>query len=152
MNTSSQVKRYGHVEGSFEGTRSGVDAAYAFVRQALGDERGAELVGDVLLILAGNAVRHCLHARGGQFGLQLASLRGHWKLRIDDDRDSLDGPRLMQSERGEPLHGLAALNAAGIQWTLPGPGAILAEIDCPLPDEVPPDLSVPAKRAVASIL
>lgn len=151
MDTHPQVKRYGHVEGSFDGTRAGIDAAYAFVRQALGDERGAELVGDVLLILAGNAVRHSGIKHGGLFKVQLASLRGHWKLRIDDDRDSVSGPRLLSSERGEPLHGLAALNAAGVHWTLPGAGAILAEIDCPLPDEVPPDLSEPAKRAVVSI-
>jgi len=153
MNTPTQITtRYGHVEGAFNGDRAGIDAAYAFVRSAIGDAPGAELVGDVLLILAGNAVLHSDTRLGGQFRVQVASLRGHWKLRIDDDGHATGSPRLVGSERGEPLHGLAALNAAGVQWTLPGDGAILAEIDCPLPDETPADLSVPAKRAAASIL
>jgi hypothetical protein len=143
--------RYSHAESMFDATRSGIDDAYAFVRRAVGEVHGAELVGDVLLILAGNAVRHSPAGAGGQFAVQIAALPGHWKLRIDDDRGSVEGPQLLLGERGDPLHGLVALNRAGVQWTLPGPGAILAEINCPLPDEIPADLSVPAKRAVASV-
>jgi hypothetical protein len=122
--------RYSHAESMFDATRSGIDDAYAF---------------------AGNAVRHSPAGAGGQFAVQIAALPGHWKLRIDDDRGSVEGPQLLLGERGDPLHGLVALNRAGVQWTLPGPGAILAEINCPLPDEIPADLSVPAKRAVASV-
>ncbi len=143
---------YGHLEAGFDATRPGLDAAYAFARRAIGNVPGAALVGDVLLILAGNAAAHSDSRRGGRFRVQIASLAGHWKLRVDDDGHATDHPHLTRQEKGEPLHGLAALNAAGVQWTLPGAGAILAEIECLLPDEVPPDLSVPAKRAVESVL
>ena len=153
MDTDPQIipAQYGHAEHTFTGDRAGIDAAYAFVRRALGEAPGAECVGDVLLILAGNAVRHSDSRRGGTFLVQVTSQRGHWKLRIDDDGHASDHPHLIASERGEPLHGLAALNDAGVHWRLPGPGAILAEINHPLPDETPADLSVPAKRAVASV-
>lgn len=152
MDEDPQIRtRYGHAEAGFDATRAGLDAAYAFVRRAIGDVPGAALVGDVLLILAGNAAAHSDSRQGGGFRVQIASLAGHWKLRIDDDGHASDHPHLLRQEKGEPLHGLAALNAAGIQWTLPGPGAILAEIECLLPDEVPPDLSVQAKRATSAL-
>ncbi len=157
MTTQPQVRGYGHVEGSFEGTRAGFDDAYAFVRRAVGDAPEAELLGDVLQILAGNAIRWSDTGKGGWFTVQLASLQGRWMLRVDDEGHRVNTVKLTPSERGEPLHGLAALNAARIVWTLyggtaRGRTAIRAEIECLLQDEVPPDLSVPAKRAAASIL
>lgn len=152
MTTQPQVKRYGHVEGAFEGTRAGFDDAYGFVRRAAGNAPEAEMLGDVLQILAGNAIRWSDSGGGGRFSVQLAALRGRWMLRVDDEGHRVNAVRLMASEKGEPLHGLAALNAARVVWTLHGQTAICAEIECPLPDDVLPDLSVPAKRAAASIL
>lgn len=157
MTTEPQVRGYGHVEGTFEGTRAGFDEAYAFVRRAAGDVPEAEMLGDVLQILAGNAIRWSDSGRGGWFTVQLAALRGRWMLRVDDEGHRVNVVKLTASEKGEPLHGLASLNAARIVWTLHGGAdrgrtAIRAEIECLLRDEVPPDLSVPAKRAAASIL
>lgn len=151
METIPQVRRYHHAEADFDGTRAGLDAAYAWLRRAVGGAREADLLGDVLLILAGNAIRHTSVGRGGEFGVQIASLAGRWKLRIDDDRCNAAEPRLVLSDPGEPLHGLEALNAAGIRWILPGPGAIVAEIDSPMAGEVPPDLAEAAKRSAESI-
>lgn len=147
-----QTKRYGHVEGTFEGTRAGFDDAYAFVRRAAGDVPEAELLGDVLQILAGNAIRWSDSGRGGRFTVQLASLPWRWMLRVDDEGHRVNAPALLRSEKGEPLHGLAALNAAGIVWVLHGHSAISAEIECPMQDEMPADLSAPAKRAAASVI
>jgi hypothetical protein len=151
MHTTPQVRRHHHAEADFDGTRAGLDAAYAWLRHAVGDAREAVLLGDVLMILAGNAVRHTPVGHGGQFGVQIASLIGRWKLRVDDDRNNVAGPLDLAGEPGEPLHGLAALTAAGIHWSLPGPGAIVAEIDCVLDGEAVPDLSEPAKRAAESV-
>lgn len=152
MDTPPQVRRHHHAEADFDGTRAGLDAAHTWLRHAAGDAREAALLGDVLLILAGNAIRHTSVGAGGQFGVQIASLIGRWKLRVDDDRDSASGPRRLASEPGEPLHGLAALDAAGIHWSLPGPGAIVAEIDCWLNEAEVPDLSEAAKRAAESVI
>lgn len=156
MTTQPQARSYGHVEGTFEGTRAGFDDAYGFVRRAVGNLPEAEMLGDVLQILAGNAIRWSDSGRGGWFTVQLAALRGRWMLRVDDEGHRVNVVKLMPSEKGEPLRGLAALNAARVVWTLPGSAAngrtaICAEIECPLRDEVPPDLSVPAKRAASAI-
>lgn len=151
MDTPPQVRRHHHAEADFDGTRAGLDAAHAWLRHAAGDAREAGVLCDVLLILASNAIRYTAVGRGGRFGVQIASLIGQWKLRIDDDRCNVAGPVILPSVDGEPLHGLAALHAAGIRWTLPGPGAVLAEVDCLFGDGVAPDLSVPAKRAAASV-
>lgn len=151
MTTQPQVKRYGHVEGTFEGTRAGFDDAYAFVRRAAGGAPEAEMLGDVLQILAGNAIRWSDTGCGGQFSVQLASLRGRWMLRVDDEGHRVNTVQLLPSGRDEPLRGLAALNAARVVWTLHAANAICAEIECPLDDETLPDLSEPAKRAAAAI-
>lgn len=152
MSQQPQVRlRYDHREACFDGNRAGLDAAYAFVREAVADAPGAQFVGDVLTILAANAITHSDTGRGGTFRVQLGVFPGSWRLRIDDDGHDGDYPRLIGSERGEPLHGLAALNAARVMWTLPAPGVVLADIECPLPGEEPPDLSQAAKRAATSL-
>ncbi|NUR93781.1 MAG: ATP-binding protein [Kribbellaceae bacterium] len=69
----------------FEGLPECVADVREFIRKAIGDDDGADLVELVASELAGNAIRHSGSGEPeGQFILHVAALRNRWIVRVDD--------------------------------------------------------------------
>lgn len=135
-----------HDEGRFPATSAGLDQVHAYVRSLAGDAAGAQAVADTAVILAANAIQH---TTADVLIVQIAVMPGRWQVRVDDNCNE-GQPYLRHAKPGEPLHGLAAIEAAGIDWTSLG-GGVLAKVPCPPNDGAEAILADAAHRAADAV-
>lgn len=118
---------------SFGGLPEEVSAVREFVRWAVGDGEGADLVEIIASELAANAIRHSHSGRpGGVFTLHIAAFLDRWHVRVDDAGGTTE-PHIREAPAIESIEdldkcgdeveagrGLALVAAVSAQWGVLG--------------------------------
>jgi serine/threonine-protein kinase RsbW len=132
---------------SFDGLPERVSEVREFIRDAVGDDEGVDLVEMVASELVGNAIRHSESGEpGGVFTVRLATFVNGWHVRVDDAGGTSE-PHICEAPAIESVEdldrygdeieagrGLAMVAAISAKWGVLGDSharAVWAEIVMP---------------------